>query len=103
MFDRRESFRKPVSIFFNKFLGGHPYLCRTLDVSPNGILAEVFGEPEDAMTSFPIELRLPGDPDSVWAWARAVRREGRRQAIEVMSTDPASEHRLARFMAVHPA
>lgn len=103
MFDRRDQSRKPVRLFFNKYLGGHPYLCRTLDVTPRGILAECFGEPDDAMSSFPIELRLPGESESVWAWARAVWRDGKRQAIEVLSTDPESQHRLERFMAVHPA
>ena len=58
-----------------------PYLCRTLDVSPSGLLAATFVEPLDQPNRFPLELRLPNSSESIWLWARTVRRTGRFQAM----------------------
>jgi hypothetical protein len=103
MFDRRSSFRKPIRMFFNKYLGGYPHLCRSVDLSSTGLLAVTYSEPEVAMDSFPISLRLPGDPSPVWVWARGVWRQDRTQAIEFLSSGSDDAHRLERFLAVQAA
>ena len=82
MNERRRNNRLNLDLFFNKFLNGHPYLCRTLDVSPSGLLATTFVEPVDQPNRFPLELRLPNSSESIWLWARAVRRTGRFQAMK---------------------
>jgi hypothetical protein len=98
MLDRRSTPRRPIDILFNKYLEGFPYLCRTLDLSPDGLLAEVFTEPEAAPDSFPIALRLPGHPELVWVWARHVRTGTRTQALEFLSLRPCDRQRLERFL-----
>ncbi len=97
--DRRNDRRKPVDIFFNKFLEGYPYLCRAIDVSPSGVLVETYAEPEMDADRFPLELRLPGDDDTLWIWARRVRRHGKTQALEFVSTSQAVKQRLHEYVA----
>ena len=81
MDERRRSERLNLDLFFNKFLNGHPYLCRTLDVSPSGILATTFTEPTRQPERFPVELRMPESNESIWLWAKSVRRSGHQQAM----------------------
>ena len=85
MTDRRTSTRHHLDVFFNKFLDGHPYLCRAVDISENGILCDVFTEPATRHESFPLELRLPGEERSLWVWGRKVRTAGKRVAIRFLS------------------
>ena len=82
MNERRNYHRKTLDLFFNKFLNGHPYLCRTIDVSPKGLLAVTYTEPDTQAESFPVELRLPNSHESLWLWARTVRWTGRHQAMK---------------------
>jgi hypothetical protein len=81
MTERRNCHRETIDLFFNKFLNGHPYLCRTIDVSPKGILAVTYTEPDTQADSFPVELRLPNSKESLWLWAKTVRWTGRHQAM----------------------
>src|SRR5688572_3197410 len=99
MIDRRLAERKPFEIFFNKYLRGHPYLCRSIDLSSRGVSAMTFCEPEEPMESLPLELRVPGSNDSVWVWARGVWRSGHRQALEFVSVDACDERRLEKFLS----
>ncbi len=99
MFDRRHAYRRPIDMFFNKFLDGHPYLCRSVDLSRAGLLAVTFAEPRTVRGSFPLELRLPDDEaDSLWIWARGVWRRGARQAIEFVGIDAGDRERLDRYL-----
>jgi len=103
MSERRENPRKPVEVFFNKYVGGYPHLCRALDISRTGVQAVNLGQPETHMQSFSLELRLPGEKGTFWLWARRVRSEGRREALEFVATSPEDEHRLERFVATYRA
>lgn len=98
MIERRSTCRRPVDLFFNKFLEGYPYLCRTLDVSPSGALVETFAEPDSEAERFPLELRFPGDRSSLWLWARRVRSKGRVQALEFMALTPPVQRHLRRWL-----
>ncbi len=98
MFDRRAALRKPISIFFNKYILGYPHLCETLDLSATGLLARSFGEPTDLLQSFSMELRLPGERESAWVWAKGVWRAGRTQAFE-FSADARELSRIERYVA----
>ncbi len=82
MDERRNCSRRNLDMFFNKFINGHPYLCRTLDVSPAGLLAVTYTEPDSQSESFPVEIRLPNSHESLWLWARTVRWTGRQQAMK---------------------
>ncbi len=98
MSERRGTQRKPVDVFFNKYLGGHPHLCRALDVSESGMQVVVLSEPDGAMESFPMELRLPGDTKTLWLWGRCVRRRDRKQAIEFVGLSEATRRRIETFV-----
>jgi hypothetical protein len=98
MLNRRTTVRRPIDILFNKYLAGYPYLCRTKDLSAEGLLAEVFAEPEDAEESFPLELRLPGHPEGLWLWARRLRSAGHAEALEFVSMRACDQERLRRFL-----
>jgi hypothetical protein len=86
-------------MYFNKFLSGYPYLCRCLDLSTGGALVETYAEPEVASDKFPIELRLPGDRESLWLWARRTRVSGSRQAFTFVNPSASVTRRLRRCLA----
>lgn len=101
MSERRLHPRQQVDLFFNKFLDGHPYLCRAVDLSEKGLLALTFTEPEVRAESFPLELRLPGQKRSLWVWARTARRGMRHHAIEFLRMEPTDRRQLdAHLMAL---
>ena len=100
MNERRRCNRLNLDLFFNKFLNGHPYLCRTLDVSRTGLLATTFTEPRDQPETFPVELRLPNSQESLWLWARTVRRSGHYQA---MKFEKMGRRERAKLRAQFPA
>ena len=99
MLNRRLRARADIDIFFNKYLDGHPYLCRGLNLSEGGLLAMTFCEPDQAGGSFSIEFRLPGQAASLWVWARSVRTERDRQALQFIAFDAGAREKLARFLA----
>lgn len=99
MTDRRKTSRLSVELFVNKYIRGYPYLCRTVDLSWDGLLAETFAEPASDLDSFVLEFQVPGFERSIWAWARSVRRDERIQAIEFVSMDAADRALLASFVA----
>lgn len=98
MFDRRKSPRKPVDVFFNRFLDGYPYLCLAVDLSHKAVLVETFSEPATRAQRFPLELRFPGDRDSIWLWARRLWRRGQREALEFVSLSGPAQSRIDRYL-----
>jgi hypothetical protein len=98
MLDRRRSNRKSIDLFANKYIGGHPYLCRTVDLSRDGLLAHTFTEPDSALGSFAFEFRIPGTEHSIWAWGRTVRQDSEQQAIEFIALDPADRDLLEFYL-----
>ena len=95
---RRSHRRQPIDILFNKYLRGHPFLCRGVDLSPDGMRVRSFTEPDSGDESFSIELRLPGDDESLWVWARSVWRTGGEQAITFLAMADADRERLNRYV-----
>jgi len=98
MSERRHTKRLPFDVFFNKFLDGHPYLCRAVDISESGILCDVFTAPATRHESFPIELRLPGEQRSLWVWGRKIRTAGKREAIRFLALHMDDRAMLDRFL-----
>lgn len=99
MSERRTQARKPVDLYFNKFLNGYPYLCRCVDLSMGGALVETYAEPEVEQERFPIELRMPGERESMWLWARRTRVAGSRQAFTFVNLSRSVNRRLRRCLA----
>jgi len=98
MHERRRFRRKAVDVFLNKFIGGYPHLCRVVDISQGGVQLVGVNEPDTRMESFPLELRLPGDSQTFWLWARRVAREGRRQMLEFVNVSEEDGARLRNFV-----
>jgi hypothetical protein len=96
--DRRHTIRHGFDVFFNKFLDGHPYLCRAVDISQTGILCDVFTEPATRHESFPLELRLPGSERTLWVWGRKVRAAGKREAIRFLALHTDDRIALDRYL-----
>jgi hypothetical protein len=103
MSDRRHAPRQTFDVFFNKYLDGHPYLCRSVDISATGIACEVFTEPATLHQSFPIEIRLPGEDRSLWVWGRRVRQAGTREAIRFVALHADDRASLDRFLSAAAA
>ncbi len=101
MTERRTTDRRPLEVLFNKYVDGHPQLCRVIDLSRSGLSAVRLGGPERAPESFAIELRLPGDRRPIWAWARAIWRRGRSEAVEFVALERQDARRIERFLRVH--
>ncbi len=98
MTERRNATRRSVDVFFNKFLDGYPYLCRSVDVSETGVLVDTYAEPEMEAVRFPLELRLPGERRTLWLWAKSVRSDGRTQAFEFVSMSTGAQKQLRRWL-----
>src|SRR5690606_6252244 len=94
MEERRSKSRKAIDLYFNKFISGFPYLCRCIDISSAGVLVETYAEPKVEHERFQVELRLPGDEESLWLWARRTRVNGTRHAFEFMNPSKAVVRRI---------
>jgi hypothetical protein len=98
MRERRQTERRSFDVFFNKFLDGHPFLCRAVDLSRSGILCDVFLQPETRHDAFPLELELPGTGRRLWVWGHKVRRAGTREAIRFVSLHTEDRIALERYL-----
>ena len=72
--DRREERRTKTDLFVNRFLNGHPYLCRMTNISRSGARLVAINEPK--ITPPPLymglQFQLPGRPEIVTASGEAV-------------------------------
>jgi hypothetical protein len=63
--NRRTSTRAKVDILINRFVGGHPYMCRMTDISPTGLrivpLLEPLLEPRRSARFMGLQFQLPGE------------------------------------------
>lgn len=103
--ERRSSNRARLEpIFCNKYVDGLPYLAKIVDVSEEGLLLRTTIEPEKYAECFSIELQVPGNPTTLWLWARTVRRTNGEHAVRLIGTelfDRASLAQLVRWRAAH--
>jgi len=102
MTERRKNQRQPMDLFFNKYLDGFPFLGRAVDLSLDGLLSVAYTEPEIDPASFPLELRLPGQTQSLWVWGRVARRSGRQHAIQFLRMSPRDRRRLKAHLESAP-
>lgn len=56
-------------------------------------------EPNSSLSAFPVELRLPGDAESLWIWAEAVRAGAGEQALHFVGIDDNDRDRISRYLA----
>lgn len=103
MLERRGSNRARLEpLFCNRYIDGIPYLAEVVDLSPNGLRLRSLIEPKKDVGCFSIELHVPGNPTTMWLWARTVRRDNEHHAVELIGTelfDRASLAQLVRWRA----
>lgn len=80
----RKSPRVPVDVFVNKFIEGTPYLCRTTDISAEGIYVGALIEPEleaanEAPLTIGLQFQLPGTHEVIYAEGEIVREQDRKR------------------------
>jgi hypothetical protein len=100
--DRREHDRRPVDVLLNRFLNGHPYLCRATDISRTGMRLATLHEPADAPRFMGLQFQLPGG-GVLTASGEAVFRDDRTVGVRFTSLPPAAAAELDRFLAQQAA
>jgi PilZ domain len=58
--NRRTNHRAKVNVLINRFLDGHPYVCRMTDISPTGMRLVPLIEPAGAPRYMGLQFQLPG-------------------------------------------
>jgi hypothetical protein len=84
--DRRNDNRRPVDLLINRFLNGHPYMCRATDISRTGMRLVPMLEPTEAPKFMGLQFQLPGSDEVVTASGEAVFIAGERGAVGVRFT-----------------
>jgi hypothetical protein len=74
--DRRESQRTKVDLLINRFLNGHPYMCRMTDISQSGLRIVPILEPQGAPRFMGLQFQLPGANEIITASGEAVAANG---------------------------
>jgi hypothetical protein len=78
--DRRGQRRAMTDLFVNRFLNGHPYLCRMTNISRSGARLVPIIEPRltPAPSFMGLQFQLPGRPEVVTASGQVVTTDGGR-------------------------
>lgn len=86
----RKSPRVALDIFMNKFIEGTPYLCRTTDISAEGIYVGALIEPHlaahnetDESQVIGLQFQLPGSEEVIYAEGEIVRSQDRKRTSGV--------------------
>src|ERR1700759_3481613 len=70
--NRRQNQRAKVDLLVNRFLDGHPYVCRVTDLSTSGLRLVPLIEPKGTHRFMGLQLQLPGTNVVVSASAEAM-------------------------------
>jgi hypothetical protein len=80
----RKSPRVSLDIFMNKFIEGTPYLCRTTDISAEGLYLGALIEPDleaaNETDTIGLQFQLPGTEEVIYAEGEIVRSQDRKRA-----------------------
>jgi hypothetical protein len=97
--ERRASPRKPVRMFFNKYIDRQPHLGEILELSAAGLLARTVHQPEAPRACYAVELALPGDGEPMWLCARRVWAAGELEALAFVAPSDADRRRIDALLA----
>lgn len=81
----RKSPRVALDIFMNKFVEGTPYLCRSTDISAEGIYVGALIEPglaahnETDGQTVGLQFQLPGSDEVIYAEGKIMRAQDRKR------------------------
>lgn len=100
--EKRAGRRAPLDIYLNKFLEGVPYMCRSRDISLEGIYLTRLLEPRFIGRQVGLQFQLPGSEEVVYAEGEIVRdvAAGRSEGEGIRFTLVAERHRrlIDRFV-----
>lgn len=98
--ERRTSNRTKVDIFINRFLNGHPYMCRMTDISPTGMRIVPLLEPAAVPRYMGLQFQLPGVDGVLTAAAVAVpgRRSGQGVGVRFTALPPECAQAIQKFV-----
>jgi len=90
--ERRAQRRVKTDLFVNRFLNGHPYLCRMTNISRSGARLVPINEPRltPAPAYMGLQFQLPGRPEVVIASGQALTTDGGRAVSIRFTRLPAS-------------
>jgi hypothetical protein len=99
--DRRSDRRVPLDVLANRFLDGYPYLCRTADISRQGMRLRRFNEPVSHSQFVGLQFQLPGSTDVITASGEIVSRDEGQRVLGIRFTHlaPNAAAAIDRFLA----
>lgn len=98
--NRRTSQRAKVDLLINRFLDGHPYMCRMTDISSTGLRLVPLLEPSNAPRFMGLQFQLPGMETVLTASGEAVEGADPQAGTGVRFTSltPEYESAIRRFV-----
>jgi hypothetical protein len=99
--DRRYHKRVAVDLFVNRFLNGHPYLCRMTDISRTGarLAPMIEPDPSRAPRFMGLQFQLPGRNDVLTASGEMVMLDGGRTVgVRFTNLPPDAAWAIERFL-----
>jgi len=99
--DRRSGKRVSVDLIMNRFVDGHPYLCRMVDISRTGARLAPILEPDSngAPRYMGLQFQLPDRDDVLTASGETVRRGGKTVGIRFTNLPPDSAWAIESFLS----
>ena len=103
--DRRSFARIGTDLYVNRFLNGHPYMCRMTDISRTGARLVPLLEPDTTRSPrfMGLQFQLPDRDDILTASGEAVMRDGRMVGVRFTNLPPDAAWALESFVSFHKA
>jgi hypothetical protein len=103
--ERRTSLRAKLgqSLWLNKFVEGCPHLAELVEVSDGGLVIRTIHEPSNRVSTFTLELSIPGSTHRMWLWAEKIRNVGKLQAVRIVHADLLERAALRQLARWHSA
>jgi PilZ domain len=76
LMNRRTHNRTKVDLLINRFLDGHPYMCRMTDISSTGLRLVPLLEPKGVPRFMGLQFQLPGEETVLIASGEAINENG---------------------------
>jgi hypothetical protein len=101
--ERRAAPRKPVRMFFNKYIDRQPHLGEVLELSAAGLLARTVHQPDAPRACYAVEIAPAGGGEPLWLCARRVWAAGELEALAFVAPTEADRVRIEALVAGAPS
>ena len=103
--NRRTNHRAKVDLLVNRFLDGHPYMCRMTDISATGVRLVPLLEPKGAPRYIGLQFQLPGEDAVLVASGEVINETGAdgrpSSGVRFTSLAPECASVIQRFVAAN--